>query len=59
MIRAARFLRHVMMQPLFFVLIAAASGAKLVPGTASAAAQQAWTFNYIGPQVQHFTVPNV
>jgi hypothetical protein len=38
-------------------IIGYVSSVEFTPGLASAASQT-WTFSYVGPQVQHFTVPN-
>ena len=39
------------------IVIGGVSGAQFAPD-AAAAAPQTWTFGYVGPQLQHFTVPN-
>jgi len=54
---AAPFLRRLATRALFIVLGASVGNAQFGLGVASAA-PQTWTFSYVGPQVQHFTVPN-
>ncbi len=56
MISVARFLqRHAI--PAFLISAIGAGLPQLAPD-AAAATPQTWTFGYVGPGVQHFTVPN-